>query len=63
VPVLGAAGGAAVNMIFMCHFQQVAHGHFIVRRLERLYGPALVQREYDTLASRASPAHDEPADT
>ena len=63
VPVLGAAGGAAVNMIFMSHFQQVAHGHFIVRRLERLYGPALVRREYDELASRAARAHAEPAGT
>src|SRR5262249_12863684 len=53
VPVLGAAGGAVVNVIFMNHFQGVAQGHFIIRRLERLYGPALVRREYEELASRA----------
>jgi len=57
MPVLGAAGGAAVNVIFMSHFERVAHGHFIIRRLERLYGPALVQREYDALAARAARAH------
>jgi len=51
VPVLGAVGGATVNMVFMNHFQRVAQGHFIVRRLERLYGPALVRRHYDDLFS------------
>jgi hypothetical protein len=49
VPVLGAAGGAIVNLLFMNHFQQVAQGHFIIRRLERLYGAATVQTEYKAL--------------
>ena len=40
VPVLGAVGGATVNFVFMNHFQRVAHGHFTIRRLERMYGPA-----------------------
>jgi len=53
VPVLGAAGGAAINVIFMNHFQRVAQGHFIIRRLERLYGPALIRREYEELSLRA----------
>jgi len=35
VPVLGAIGGAAVNAAFVDHFQTLARGHFIVRRLER----------------------------
>jgi len=56
VPVLGAAGGAAVNVIFMNHFQRVAQGHFIMRRLERLYGSALVRREYEAIAARAAPS-------
>ncbi len=51
VPVLGAVGGATVNMIFMNHFQRLAHGHFTVRRLERRYGSAVVQRRYE--AARA----------
>lgn len=54
VPVLGAAGGAVVNVIFMNHFQRVAQGHFIMRRLERLYGSALVRREYEECAARAA---------
>lgn len=46
VPVLGAAGGALINTIFIDHFQDVARGHFIVRRLERNYGADLVKKEY-----------------
>lgn len=38
LPVVGALGGAAVNYAFIEHFQDVARGHFTVRRLERLYG-------------------------
>ena len=49
VPVVGAAGGAAVNALFMKHFQEMARGHFIVRRLEREYDPDLVRREYNAL--------------
>jgi len=51
VPVLGAAGGAMVNLLFMNHFQQVAQGHFIIRRLERLYGAATVQAQYEALVA------------
>ena len=32
VPVVGAVGGGAINLVFMNHFQEVAHGHFSVRR-------------------------------
>src|ERR1700688_2709417 len=35
LPVVGALGGAAVNYAFIEHFQEVARGHFTVRRLER----------------------------
>jgi hypothetical protein len=46
VPVVGAAGGALLNALFIDHFQDMARGHFIVRRLERKYGPAIVKEEY-----------------
>lgn len=46
VPVIGALGGATVNMLFMEHFQQIAEGHFQVRRLERQYGDAAVRALY-----------------
>jgi hypothetical protein len=51
VAVLGALGGAVVNLAFSEHFQDVARGHFIVRRLERVYGAELVRTEYDRLKS------------
>jgi hypothetical protein len=50
VPVVGALGGATVNYVFIEHFQEVARGHFTVRRLERIYGKNLVRAEYERLA-------------
>lgn len=47
IPVLGAAGGAVLNTLFIDHFQSVARGHFIVLRLEKKYGSDLVRRAYD----------------
>ena len=46
VPLIGAAGGAAVNTLFIQHFQDVSRGHFTVRRLERKYGVDAVQQAY-----------------
>jgi EcsC protein family len=48
-PILGAIGGAAVNAAFADHFQTLARGHFIVRRLERRHGPSQVAFEYQRL--------------
>jgi hypothetical protein len=50
LPVIGALGGAAVNYAFIQHFQEVARGHFTVRRLERVYGKNVVRTEYERLA-------------
>lgn len=47
IPVLGAIGGGALNMIFIDHFQDMARGHFVIRRLERKYGTAIVQSAYE----------------
>ena len=47
VPVIGAAGGVVINVLFIDHFQEMARGHFIVRRLERTYDPQLVRAEYE----------------
>src|SRR4029077_12189705 len=54
VAVLGAVGGGAVNLAFIEHFQDLARGHFTVRRLERIYGPDMVRREYDRLKAELS---------
>ena len=49
VPIVGAAGGAIINTIFMDHYQDMARGHFIVRRLERKYSQEKVSQLYKTL--------------
>jgi hypothetical protein len=49
VPLLGAAGGAAVNYAFADHFQTIARGHFTVLRLERRYGARIVRAEYERI--------------
>jgi len=46
----GTLGGAAVNYAFIEHFQDVARGHFIVRRLERAYDKEVVRGEYERLS-------------
>jgi hypothetical protein len=53
VPVIGAIGGAAVNLAFAEHFQTLARGHFIVRRLERRHGLEAVQFEFRRLRGEA----------
>ncbi|MBL9128934.1 MAG: EcsC family protein [Verrucomicrobiales bacterium] len=56
VPILGAAAGAAINVVFMDHFQKMAQGHFIVRRLEKRHGTETIQRAYESLATPTSPS-------
>lgn len=46
VPAVGALGGALINLAFIDHFQDMARGHFTVRRLERIYGTHVVQSEF-----------------
>ena len=49
VPVLGAAGGALINTLFIAHYQDMARGHFAVRRLEKIHGEAAVRLAYAKL--------------
>lgn len=49
IPAIGAVLGATVNTLFIDHFQQMAHGHFTVRRLERKYGAAAVKAAYQAI--------------
>lgn len=51
IPVAGAAGGLALNVLFIDHFQRLAEGHFAVRRLERKYGSQLIHQEYERVRS------------
>jgi len=47
LPVISVASAAAVNVIFIHHFQDMARAHFIVRRLERKYGEAFIRAQYE----------------
>jgi hypothetical protein len=47
LPIIGAAGGAAINTLFINHYQDTAWAHFTVRRLERLHGPEAVRIAYE----------------
>lgn len=49
IPILGAAGGATINALFIEHYQQMATGHFIVRRLEKIHGAEPVKLAYEKL--------------
>lgn len=56
VPLAGAVSGALINLVFMGHFQDIARGHFIVRRLERKYGISTIKSEYENLSRREAEA-------
>ncbi|MBF0111586.1 MAG: EcsC family protein [Desulfamplus sp.] len=49
IPAIGSAGGAIINTLFINHFQDMARGHFTVRRLERKYGKEVVQIAYEQI--------------
>lgn len=51
LPIVGAAGAATINVIFMQHFQGMANAHFTVRGLERTYGTEVVQAKYEEIAA------------
>ena len=61
VPLVGAATGAALNTLFMRHFQAMARGHFTVRRLERTYGAGPVRAAYRALGEAADAMAPQPA--
>ena len=49
IPVVGSALGAMVNFMFMDHFQRMAHGHFVVLRLENSFGSDAVKTMYERI--------------
>jgi hypothetical protein len=51
VPIAGAVGGLTLNVLFSHHFQSLAEGHFMVRRLERKYGSEAVRKAYELARS------------
>jgi hypothetical protein len=61
LPVLGALGGATINVIFMDHFQRIALAHFTIRSLERRYGAEAIRGHYDALLLHDAPRELVPA--
>jgi hypothetical protein len=49
IPAIGAATSAAVNTLFMDHYQSMAHGHFTVRQLIRRYDEETIRKAYGEL--------------
>jgi len=49
VPIAGALSGATLNLLFMRHYQDVAQGHFTLRRLEREHGEERIRDAYESL--------------
>lgn len=49
VPIVGAIGGAGINLLFIDHFQDMSRGHFVVRKLERKYGHELIRETYESI--------------
>jgi hypothetical protein len=54
LPVIGAAGGAVINLMFLDHFQDMARGHFAIRRLERRHGSETIRAAYEALRATAA---------
>ena len=52
LPVIGAAGGAAINGLFNDHYSTVAYYAFGLKRLEQQYGEEKVRQAYDAAFQR-----------
>ena len=52
LPIVGAVGGGLVNTMFISHFQDMARGHFSIRRLERKYDAETVREAYQRLSAK-----------
>lgn len=46
IPAIGAVAGGLINLAFIDHYQDMARGHFIVRRMEKRYGEDEVRKMY-----------------
>ncbi len=47
--IVGAAAAGTINVLFINHFQDMARGHFIVKRLEKQYGEEMVKLKYNEI--------------
>ncbi|OCL17785.1 EcsC family protein [Gilliamella sp. wkB171] len=49
VPIIGAITGATMNTLFTSFYQDMARGHFIIKRLEAKYGYEHVKEMYNKI--------------
>jgi hypothetical protein len=49
LPIVGSISGAAINNLFIDHFQKTAEAHFTIRKLERKYGNEYVKQVFREL--------------
>lgn len=49
VPVLGGISGAVLNTMFTDYYQDIAKGHFTIKRLEKKYGQDEVKKHYNDI--------------
>ena len=54
VPIIGAVAGATLNTMFTDYYQDMARGHFIIKRLEKKYGYELIHTQYQHLVMKKS---------
>jgi len=52
MPLVGAAGGAAINGMFNDYYSNIAYYAFGLKRLEKQYGQAVVREAYDAASRR-----------
>jgi hypothetical protein len=52
MPLVGAAGGAAINGMFNDYYSNIAYYAFGLKRLEKQYGQTAVREAYDAAARR-----------
>lgn len=46
IPMIGAALGATLNTMFTDFYQDMARGHFIVKKLEKKYSEEIIEKAY-----------------
>lgn len=61
IPIIGAAGGATINTLFIDHYQDIATAHFSIRKLERKYGQHEVKNVFNSLIFFSSKKSSEPS--
>ncbi|AGX87496.1 EcsC family protein [Candidatus Symbiobacter mobilis] len=49
MPIIGGFTGAGLNVMFTDFYQDMARGHFIVKRLEMIHGEEDIQKKYEEM--------------